>query len=79
MMLSPENFARQFKNSSLKECLEVRDQLLEELKKFECSPDYSSDSFPCPLTQYLVNTDYLKELCDLITQKIRSNDPANMD
>ncbi|MCR5096603.1 MAG: hypothetical protein K6A70_07685 [Erysipelotrichaceae bacterium] len=73
MMLSPSAFIRQYAGSSLEECIALRDQLISQLKEFEKNPDYSSDTFPCPLSEYLVCTDYLKELCDLIAQKIRSH------
>ena len=79
MMVSPEVFIQEFKDKSIEYCIGARDNLIEELRSFEMHPDYDSDVFPSPLTQYLVYVDYLKELCDVIAQKIRVNDPANKD
>ncbi|MBR0419855.1 MAG: hypothetical protein IJI66_11865 [Erysipelotrichaceae bacterium] len=77
MMMSPQVFIEEFKDKSVEYCIEARDNLINELKRFETEPDYSSDKFPSPLTQYLVYVDYLKELSDVIAQKIRMNDPSH--
>ena len=76
-MMSPQVFIEEFKYKPIEYCIEARDNLIKELKRFETEPDYSADEFPSPLTQYLVYVDYLKELSDVIALKIRMNDPSN--
>ena len=77
MMISPQTYVSQYKNCTLEQCIAARDELIEELKEFELDPVYDRDAtmFPTPMTQYSVQVDYLKELCDLIAQKIAEADP----
>ena len=77
MMMSPQTFVQEFKDKPVAYCIDARDNLIRELKTFEMNPDYEKDIYPSPLTKYLVYVDYLKELSDVIAQKIRMNDPAN--
>ena len=72
MMISPQTYVAQYKNCTLEQCVAARDELIEELKEFELDPVYDRDAMmlPTPMTQYSVQVDYLKELCDLIAQKI---------
>ena len=75
MIISPQDYVKQFKNSTLEECIDVRDSLFEKIREFEKEPDYTDDIFPSALTMYMVSLDYLKELNDVISTKIRSNNP----
>ena len=77
MMISPQAYAAQFKNCTLEQCIQERDELLSELKEFELNPVYDRDAMikPTPMTQYKVKVECLKELCDLIREKIEQADP----
>lgn len=75
MMISPETYISQYKNRTLKECIEARDKLIQKLKDFELDPVYESDVMPSPMTQYNVYVEYLKGLCDLIAEKVSEADP----
>ena len=75
MMIAPETYAEQFKDCTIEQCIQARDELLEELKEFELHPRYEEMMLPSPLTQYKVKVDYLKELCDLIKEKVEQADP----
>ena len=76
MMISPETYVSRFKNCTLDQCIAERDELIKELKKFEFDPDYDSSMDPSPLTQYSVQVEYLKVLCDLIADKVAQADPG---
>ena len=75
MMIAPETYAEQFKDCTIEQCIQARDEMLEELKEFELHPRYEETMLPSPLTQYKVKVDYLKELCDLIKEKVEQADP----
>lgn len=74
-MISPDTYVSQFKNRTLKQCIEERDELIRELKEFETDPQYEGMMLPSPLTQYNVTVKYLKALCDLIAEKVNQADP----
>ena len=74
MMISPQSYVEEFKNRTLEECVAERDELIRELKKFELHPDYETMMLPSPLTQYRMTAMYLKELCDLIVEKVEQGD-----
>ena len=74
-VISPADYVKQFKNSSLEECIRERDLIFVQIKEFEKNPIYTDDVFPSALTGYLVRLDYLKELNELISTKIRNIDP----
>ena len=76
-MISPQAYAAQFKNCTLEQCIQERDELLAELKEFELHPVFDRDAgmLPTPMTQYKVKMEYLKELCDLIREKVEQTDP----
>ena len=77
MMISPETYVSRFKNCTLKQCIQERDELLAELKEFELNPVYDRDArmHPTPMVQYRVQIEYLKALCDLIADKVAKEDP----
>ena len=77
--LPPSVFVEEFEEKPLMDCILARDELIEEIRRFEMKPDYTSDEFPTPLTQYLIDVDYIKQLSEIIAQKIRMNDPKYED
>ena len=77
--LPPSVFVEEFEEKPLMDCILARDELIEEIRRFEMRPDYTSDEFPTPLTQYLIYVDYIKQLSDIIAQKIRINGPKYED
>ena len=74
-MISPETYVEQYRNCTLKQCIDARDELIKELKEFELDPDYQGMILPSSLTQYKVSVEYLKALCDLIAEKVNQEDP----
>ena len=75
MMFSPEMYVEQFKNCTLEECIQERDELLKELKEFELHPEYKGMMLPSPMTQYKMKVEYFKGICDLIRDKVEQADP----
>ena len=74
MIISPQEYIKQFRNSSLEECINARDALFEQIKEFEHDPVYNDDAVPSAMTRYMVSLDYQKELNEIISTQIRSND-----
>ena len=70
-MISPETYAEQYKDMSYEELLPVRDELIQDIWKFEKSEDKGGDYLPSPKTIYQVYLEYLGKLCELITDKYR--------
>ena len=72
MMISPETFVEQYRDSTYEELLEVRQQLLEGIYYYEEGTDENDKMIlPSPETRYLLNLEYLGKLCELIVQKYR--------
>ena len=71
MMISPEGFIEELKNSSYKELLKERDLLLEETKKFENNSVNEEERTinPSPEVVYQCNLLYLGKLFELIAEK----------
>jgi len=75
MMISPEMFAKQYKDKKYADLLEIRDQLVEEIEEFEeLTPEEQKRGFmePSPEVVYQMNLKYLGELCKLIADKYNS-------
>ena len=70
-MISPKMFAEQYKDMSYDELLPVRDDLIQDIWKFEKSEDSGGDILPSPQTIYQVYLEYLGKLCELIADKYR--------
>ena len=75
MMISPESFVEEFKDKPLMDCILARDELIEEIRKFEMNPKYCGETLPSPLTQYIVYVEYVKELFEIIVEKVKMSDP----
>ena len=70
-MLSPEAFIEfQCKGKSYQELLTVRDELIEEIYRFENgkNPTEARNITPSPEVKYQMNLLYLGELCKLISE-----------
>lgn len=74
-MISPELFAEQYNDKTYAELLEVRDELIDDIKEFEATPSNAESDFviicPSPEVVYQMNLEYLSKICMLISQKIR--------
>ena len=79
MMISPELFKEQNKDKTLKELVIVRNELIDKIKRYEernilnTDNELIDDDFikPSPATRYDMNNHYLKEITDLIKQRLR--------
>ena len=71
MMISPELYIEQYKNLTYKELLVVRDELIDDIHKFENGdiPKEAKMIMPSPDTVYHCNLEYLSEVCALIVEK----------
>ena len=77
MMLNPKDYRREFEAASLKKVLQERDRIVQFMQDYEnnrlAKKYYERD--PSPKVIYLANTEYLKEICDLI--KIKTDEPVS--
>ena len=73
MILNPKEYRKEFETASLEKILQERDRIIEFMHDFENDkiPKKYYERDPSPEVIYLTNTDYLKEICDLI--KIKTN------
>lgn len=79
MMISPELFKEHNKDKTLKELVIARNQLLDSIKDYENrkilnnSNELTPDDLvkPSPETRYNLNNQYLKEITDLINEKLK--------
>lgn len=71
MMISPETFIEEYKDKSYIELIKVRDELLEEIRRFENKGQDSMGFMisPSPEVRYQCNLLYLGKLCELISEK----------
>ena len=71
MMISPQHYRSTIEGYSLEELRKVRDDLLEEIKRFEHNetPEEEYCYSPSPSVKYQCNNDYLVEVIQLINQK----------
>ena len=72
MMISPESYIYELKEKSYKELLIKREELINEIKKFENGDDerkYNIKMHPSPEVRYKYNLLYLAKLCELIAEK----------
>ena len=73
-MIDPGTFIEmECKGRSYKELVEIRDELLREIRAFEEDriPPRERLILPSPETRYQVNLEYLGELCKLIAETYR--------
>ena len=75
MMMSPEMYAEEHRNDSFEELIEIRDDLVEELKTLEKvvydkeQKDKARDICPGPDVQYQMTLEYLAKLCMVLHVK----------
>ena len=66
--LNPKDYRRELEAASLKKILQERDRIVQFMQGYEnnrlAKKYYERD--PSPKVIYLANTEYLKEICDLI-------------
>ena len=77
MMLSPEDYMKEFESASLKKVLQERDRIIDFMHDFEANkiPKKYFEHGPNPEFVYFTHLDYLKELCELI--KIKMHEKNN--
>ena len=86
MMISPEEFLAQYKNSTCEELIFLRERLLEDIYMFEQkqTPTDAWQVRPSPDVAYQCNLQYLAALCNLIAERfnresIRNDDESWLD
>lgn len=74
MMLTPQNYRKEYETSSLEQILHERDRIIDFMHDFENDkiPKKYYERDLSPESIYLRNVEYLKEICDLI--KIKMNE-----
>ena len=71
MMISPEVYVSMQKDKSYEELIQIREELIEDIKEFEKNPDQTCFMHPSPEVIYQVNLQYLGKLCELIAEKYK--------
>lgn len=79
MMISPEGFATMQREKSYVELLEVRDELIDDIRAFEEGPAPSFIISPSPEVIYKMNLEYLKKTCELILVKYNEEFGCKLD
>ena len=76
MILDSKSYRKEFEYSSLEKVLQERDRIIKFMKDFENDelPEKYYERDPSPETIYLLNIDYLKEICDLIKIKMQKKE-----
>ena len=71
MMISPESYIVELKNTTYKELIEEKNKLLKEISDFENNKiaDEEYNINPSPDVIYQCNLLYLSKLCELIADK----------
>lgn len=72
MMTSPDGFVRMHADKKYKELLSVRDELLDNINKFEANFDKrkgNGNCHPSPEVKYQCHLQYLGKICELIAEK----------
>ena len=74
-MISPETFAEEHADKTYEELIEVRNELIRDIKQFEKNPSNEGTDFimicPGPDVVYQMNYEYLSKICLLIVQKFQ--------
>ena len=72
MMLDPKSYRKEFEEATLEKVLQERDRIVEFMQDFENDklPKKYFERDTTPEEVYLLNIDYLKEICDLIKVKM---------
>lgn len=76
MMIDPKSFRMKFEDAGLDELLAKRDSIMEFMRDYENHTLPCGDYFiePDPETIYLMNMEYLTEICDLIKIRMKKED-----
>ena len=71
-MLDPKSYRKEFEEATLEKVLQERDRIVEFMQDFENDklPKKYFERDTTPEEVYLLNIDYLKEICDLIKVKM---------
>lgn len=73
MMIHPKSFREAFEDATLDEIIKERDKLIREIRRYEKGKlsleELTMD--PSPEVVYMMNNEYLAELCHLIHEKHR--------
>ena len=71
MMISPKSFISQYRNCTVEQCIEARDELYKEIKRYENGqiPKEEYDECPSPEAVYVMNLRYIASLDELIVKK----------
>lgn len=75
MMVSPNAFANEHQDDSYEELVNLREELLIEINKYEASDKSASANiacFPTPEVRYMMNLQYVARLCNMIAKKYNS-------
>ena len=71
MMIHPKSFREAFEDATLDEIIKERDKLIREIRRYEKGKlsleELTMD--PSPEVVYMMNNEYLAELCHLINEK----------
>lgn len=71
MMISPEGYIEMLEDKSYSGLLKKRDSLIREIRKFENAKNKFGDEcyiHPSPEVRYQMNLQYLRKLCELISE-----------
>ena len=75
MMFPPETFISSHADKSYEELIDVRDELIRDIKQFEENPTSEDSDFiiicPGPDVVYQMHLEYLSAICKLIIKKFR--------
>lgn len=71
MMIDPVTFRKSLENATLEELIKKRDELILEIRRYEKDKDLMEDNIiePTPKFVYMMNNEYLSEVCNLINEK----------
>lgn len=80
MMISPSGYKKEYENLSLVELIEKRNELIKSMNDYENNhikdnKEYTDEEIvkPSPATKYYWRNEYLKEITDLIIEKLDKN------
>ena len=72
MMNAPAAFRYEYEDKTLEECYQARRDIIDAICRYEDGdiPDREKYMLPSPKTIYEMNNLYLKEVCELIEEKL---------
>ena len=86
MMISPSWYKEQYKNLSLIELIDKRNELMKNINYFENNhikdnKEYAPEEIikPSPATKYHWHNEYLKVITDLILEKLKEEQKRNLE